>query len=46
MFDKSQIDVAVGNSITDLKNVADVVTASNNESGVAAFLEYHYNLKN
>ena len=46
MFAKSQIDVAMGNSITDLKNAADIVTNSNNDSGVAAFLEYHYNLKN
>lgn len=45
MFDKSQIDVAVANSITNLKAAADIVTNSNNDSGVAAFLEYHYNLK-
>lgn len=44
MFDKSAVDVAMGNSITDLKNAADIVTNNNNDSGVAAFLEYHYNL--
>lgn len=45
MFDKSAIDVAMGNSIPTLKEIADVVTNTNNNSGVAEFLEKHYNLK-
>ena len=44
MFEKSQVDIAVANSIEQLKQHADILTKSNNNDGVAKFLEKHFNL--
>jgi Cof subfamily protein (haloacid dehalogenase superfamily) len=44
MFEQSGTDVAVENSITELKNKADHITKSNEEHGVAVFLEEYFNL--
>lgn len=45
MFKYSQIKVAMENSVSQLKQQATDITASNNNDGVAAFLEKHYRLK-
>lgn len=44
MFEKSGVDVAVLNSINNLKNNADIITKSNDNEGVAKFLEKYFNL--
>lgn len=44
MFERSSVDVAVYNSINELKNHADVITKSNDNNGVAKFLERYFNL--
>ena len=44
MFEISGTDVAMGNSLNDLKKSADFVTKTNDESGVAVFLEKFFNL--
>ena len=44
MFEKSGIDVAMDNSISELKQNADRITLSNDEDGVAFFLKTHYKL--
>ena len=44
MFKQTQVDVAVANSINELKEKADVLTTSNDNDGVASFLEKHFNL--
>ena len=44
MFKISGTDVAMGNSLNDLKKSADFVTKTNDESGVAVFLEKFFKL--
>ena len=44
MFEISGTDVAMGNSLNDLKESADFVTKTNDESGVAVFLEKFFKL--
>ena len=44
MFEISGTDVAMGNSLNDLKSSADFVTKTNDESGVAVFLEKFFKL--
>lgn len=44
MFEISGTDVAMGNSLNDLKKSADFVTKTNDESGVAVFLEKFFKL--
>lgn len=39
MFEEAGISVAVANASDDIKNKADYVTLSNDEDGVAIFLE-------
>ena len=44
MFEISGTDVAMGNSLNDLKSSADFVTKTNDESGVGVFLEKFFKL--
>ena len=44
MFERSSVDVAVYNSINDLKVNADIITKSNDNEGVAKFLKKYFNL--
>ncbi|MBD3110309.1 HAD family phosphatase [Bacillus sp. AGMB 02131] len=45
MLEYANIGVAMGNGISAVKNIANVTTASNEEDGVALFLEDRFNLK-
>ena len=45
MLEYASIGVAMGNGISDVKNIANVTTASNEEDGIALFLEDKFNLK-
>ncbi len=45
MFDKAGVKIAMGNAITEVKNRADFITLTNNESGVAHYIN-HILLKN
>lgn len=42
MLNFAQVGVAVGNAVTELKEVSDVVTETNDHDGVAQFLEQYY----
>ena len=44
MLEYANIGVAMGNGISAVKNIANVTTASNEEDGVALFLEDRFNL--
>ena len=44
MLEYASIGVAMGNGISAVKNIANVTTASNEEDGVAMFLEDKFNL--
>ena len=43
MFEKSGIKIAMGNSVEPIKEKADLVTKSNDEDGVAYFLNHYFN---
>ena len=45
MLEYANIGVAMGNGISAAKNIANVTTASNEEDGIALFLEEQFNLK-
>lgn len=45
MLDYAGIGVAMDNSIKTVKNIANFVTKSNEEDGIALFLEEHLNIK-
>ncbi|MDQ0217551.1 HAD family phosphatase [Peribacillus cavernae] len=45
MLDYAGTGVAMGNAISQLKNVANMTTLSNQEDGIAAFLEEKFNTK-
>ncbi|MCE7794907.1 Cof-type HAD-IIB family hydrolase [Salipaludibacillus sp. CUR1] len=46
MLEFAGCGVAMGNGIDELKNVADVTTATNEENGVSAFLNDYFSLNN
>ena len=39
MIEKSGIGVAMGNALSDIKQIADFTTLSNNEEGIKYFLQ-------
>lgn len=45
MIDYAGTGVAMGNAISPLKNIANAITLTNEEDGIAAFLEDKFNLK-
>ncbi len=42
MLTFAQVGVAVGNAVTELKEVSDVVSETNDNDGIAQFLERYY----
>ncbi|EAD7988570.1 Cof-type HAD-IIB family hydrolase, partial [Listeria monocytogenes] len=44
MLDYAGVGVAMGNATESVKNVANVVTASNQDDGIAVYLEENLNL--
>ncbi len=44
MIEYAGTGVAMGNAISQLKNIANEVTSSNNEDGIAEFLQERLNL--
>ncbi|EHL2673311.1 HAD hydrolase family protein, partial [Listeria monocytogenes] len=44
MLDYAGVGVAMGNAAESVKNVANVVTASNQDDGIAVYLEENLNL--
>lgn len=44
MLDYAGVGVAMGNAAESVKNVANVVTASNQDDGIALYLEENLNL--
>ena len=45
MIDYAGTGVAMGNAISPLKTIANAITLSNEEDGIAIFLEEKFNLK-
>ena len=45
MIDYAGTGVAMGNAISPVKTIANTITLSNEEDGIAIFLEEKFNLK-